>query len=102
MQTLAVKALSRCNGSPKASSDNGCPWYWTFGQRCRSDDRAKAPSCDGDMLIGPLRESRYCSPMRALPCQVFASVFSVRVPLARGRAPQPLVEPRRAPERNAP
>ncbi len=33
------------------------------------------------MLIGPLRRSRYSSPMPALPHSELAMVFSVRAPL---------------------
>ncbi len=79
LQTLAVKASNACSGSPKASSDNGCTWYCRLGQRRPGSERVKAPSCDGAMLIGPLRESAYSAAMRALPSSVADKVLSVRV-----------------------
>ncbi len=56
LQTLAVNALNGCSGSPKASSESGWTWYSRFG--CASPGRllVNAPSCDGAMLIGPLRD----------------------------------------------
>ena len=63
------EGVARCSGSPKASSDSGCTWYSTFGHSCSADERVKQPSCDGAMLIGPLRDSRYCKPICALPNQ---------------------------------
>src|SRR5437762_11810531 len=80
LHTLAVKAGKRCNGSPKASSDSGCTWYWRLGQAWSAPLRVKAPSCDGAMLIGPERLSAYSSPMRALPSHEDASTLSVEAP----------------------
>ena len=76
LQTLAVKALNACSGSPKASSDSGCTWYWILGQGWSGELRVKAPSCDGAMLIGPVWRSAYSSPMRALPHIELAIVLS--------------------------
>src|SRR4051812_35370335 len=80
LHTLAVKALNGCSGSPKASSDSGCTWYWMFGCSCVASLRVKAPSCDGAMLIGPLRLTTYSSPMSALPHHELAIVLSVFTP----------------------
>ena len=80
LHTLAVKASALSNGSPKAGSDSGCTWYCTLAQARSGEDFAKAPSCEGDMLIGPLRRSRYSRPIAALPHSEFAIVFSVRTP----------------------
>src|SRR6185503_14441831 len=80
LQTLAVKALKRCSGSPKASSESGWTWYSRLG--CASPGRlfVNAPSCDGAMLIGPLRDHAYCRPISALPQADDAIVLSVFVP----------------------
>src|SRR3954462_5520113 len=75
LQTLAVNALNGCRGSPKASRLRGCTWYSTFGHGWSDVLRVKAPSCEGAMLMGPLRVSMYCSPMRALPHQLLARVL---------------------------
>ena len=80
LHTLAVKASKLCNGSPKAPSDSGCTWNSTLARAWPSSERANRPSCDGAMLIGPLRLSRYSRPMPALPHQVAASRFSVLTP----------------------
>ena len=80
LHTLAVKASKPCSGSPKASRLSGCTWYSMFAYGCSGVLRVKAPSCDGAMLIGPLRVSRYCRPMPALPHQVAAMRLSVFVP----------------------
>src|SRR5436853_7570428 len=77
LHTLAVNALNGCSGSPKASSDSGCTWYSTFGCGCDGSLRVKAPSCDGAMLIGPLRLSAYSSPISALPHHERVIVLSV-------------------------
>jgi hypothetical protein len=39
--------------------------------------RVKAPSCEGAMLMGPLRLSAYSSPILALPTSELAMVLSV-------------------------
>jgi hypothetical protein len=44
------------------------------------DERTKAPSCDGAMLIGPDRFNAYSAAIMALPHSELARVFSVRVP----------------------
>ena len=77
LHTLAVKAGKLCSGSPNASSDKGCTWYWMLGYTCSSLLRVKAPSCDGAMLMGPLRLSTYSSPILALPTSELAMVLSV-------------------------
>src|SRR6185369_2169458 len=80
LHTLAVNALNGCSGSPNASSESGWTWYSRLA--CASPARlfANAPSCDGAMLIGPLRDHAYWSAMRALPQSVEAIVFRVCVP----------------------
>src|SRR5688572_6039530 len=80
LHTLAVKALNGCSGSPKASSDSGCTWYSMFGNGCDGSLRVNAPSCDGAMLIGPLRFIAYSSPISALPHHERVIVFSVFTP----------------------
>src|SRR5688500_9311269 len=80
LQTLAVKALNGCSGSPKASSDSGCTWYSRLGKGCDGSLRVNAPSCDGAMLIGPLRLAAYSSAIIALPNHERVIVFSVFTP----------------------
>src|SRR4051794_19685638 len=80
LHTLAVKAGKLCSGSPKASSDSGCTWYWMLGHSRSGELRVKAPSCDGAMLIGPLRFHRYSKPIFALPTSDEASTLSVGAP----------------------
>ena len=48
--------------------------------RCAGALRMKAPSCEGAMLIGPLRRSAYSSAILALPQSGEASALSVRTP----------------------
>ena len=67
LHTLAVNASKRCSGSPKASSESGWTWYSRFGCGSSGRLRVKAPSCDGAMLIGPLRFQAYSRPIFALP-----------------------------------
>jgi hypothetical protein len=50
---------------------------------CSGPDLANTPSCEGAMLIGPRRVSKYSKPIRAFPSQEFASVLSVRAPSTR-------------------
>ena len=57
LQTLAVNAGKACSGSPKASSESGWTWNSRFACGCSGELRVKAPSYDGDMLIGPLRRA---------------------------------------------
>src|SRR5437868_1065230 len=77
LQTLAVKAGKLCSGSPKASSESGCTWYSRFGHSYAGELRVKAPSCEGAMLIGPLRLKRYSIPIFALPYSEEASTLRV-------------------------
>ncbi len=77
LQTLAVKAGKACSGSPKASSDRGCTWYCRLACGRSGRLRVKAPSCEGAMLIGPVRRSAYSRPILALPTQLPASTLSV-------------------------
>src|SRR5438477_5283595 len=81
LHTLAVNAGNGCSGSPNASSDSGCTWYSMLGQRNSGALRVKAPSCEGAMLIGPLRASAYSDAIFSLPHHEFASVLSVVTPL---------------------
>jgi hypothetical protein len=46
-------------------------------------ERAKAPSCDGAIDIGPLWNSILQADFRMRPCQFAAVVFSERAPLMR-------------------
>ena len=80
LHTLAVMAAKRCSGSPKASRLSGCTWYSMFGHSNAGDERVKAPSWLGAMLMGPLRRHAYSSPIRPLPHSVLASWFSVLPP----------------------
>src|SRR6478736_4705926 len=77
LHTLAVKAGKLCRGSPKASRESGCTWYSRLGHSFAGELRVKAPSCDGAMLIGPLRFMRYSRPIFALPNIDEASTLSV-------------------------
>ncbi len=80
LHTLAVKAGNACKSSPNASRLSGCTWYSRLACFRLGSDRENAPSCDGDMLIGPLRVNAYCRPMPALPCHRLASAFKVLAP----------------------
>src|SRR6478736_4642562 len=80
LHTLAVNALKGCSGSPKASRLSGCTWYSMLGYGCSGELRVNAPSCDGAMLMGPLRLNAYSIPIFALPHQLLASVLSVVTP----------------------
>src|ERR1700741_3538144 len=80
LQTLAVNALNACSGWPKASSESGCTWYPRFAWARDGSLFVKAPSCDGAMLIGPLRLKAYSRPNIALPHRVLAIVLSVFTP----------------------
>ena len=57
LHTLAVKALKRCRGWPKASSDSGCTWNWMLARSWFGSERVKMPSCDGAMVSGPRRRN---------------------------------------------
>ena len=46
LQTLAVKALNRCSGSPKASRLKGCTWYWRLGCSKSGPDRVEDGGAD--------------------------------------------------------
>src|SRR5437764_11521343 len=80
LHTLAVNAGNGCSGSPKASSDSGCTWYSMLGHSRPGVLRVNAPSCEGAMLIGPVRNIAYSMPIFTLPHHEFASVLSVVVP----------------------
>src|SRR3990167_1894888 len=77
LHTLAVNAGNPCSGSPKASSESGCTWYSMLGQGWSALLRVKAPSCEGAMLMGPLRLMAYSSPILALPMSELARVLRV-------------------------
>ena len=51
----------------------GCSLGWGW----LASERVKAPSCEGAMLIGPVRRRAYSRPMRALPQSELAMVLSV-------------------------
>ena len=80
LQTLAVKAGNACKGSPNASRLSGWTWYSILGHACSELLRVKAPSCEGAMLIGPLRLKAYSRPICSLPHQLLARVLSVCTP----------------------
>ena len=80
LHTLAVKAGKGCSGSPKASSERGCTWYSMLGHSNCGPLRVKAPSCEGAMLIGPVRNIAYSAPIFSLPHHELASVFNVVTP----------------------
>src|SRR4051794_37580320 len=86
LQTLAVNAGKGCSGSPNASSDSGCTWYSMLGHGWSGELRVNAPSCDGAMLIGPVRNIAYSAPIFILPHHEFASVLSVVTPLTLNTA----------------
>ena len=50
-----VMAGKLCIGSPNFGSDSGWMWNCRLGVAWRSFDFAKAPICDGAMVIGPRR-----------------------------------------------
>ena len=81
LQTLAVKALKRCSGSPKASSDSGCTWYSRFGMRAlRVAAREGAELRRRHAHRPAAAEPRTPAPMSALPHHDAAIVFSVFTP----------------------
>jgi hypothetical protein len=80
LHTLAVMAGKLCSGSPNASRLSGCTWYSRLGHSKSGEERVKAPSWLGAMLMGPVRRNRYSSPMPALPQGVLANWLSVRAP----------------------
>ena len=79
LQTDGVIASNLCSGEPNLSSDNGCTCHSMFACGWPGSLFANAPSCDGGIVSGPLRNSAYSSAMRAWPSHVPARRFSVTV-----------------------
>ena len=52
-----------------------------FGWARSGLERVKAPSCEGAMLIGPVRAQAYSKPILALPQSELAMVLSVTLRL---------------------
>src|SRR5512147_3059619 len=77
LQALAVNAGNLCGGSPNLSSEIGCTWYSMLGVACDGSDLTNAPICDGGMVMGPLRNSAYSSPIFTLLHHELNTVLSV-------------------------
>src|SRR5918993_3457428 len=77
LHTLGVIAGKLCSGSPNLSSDNGCTCHSMFGVDCDGSLFAKAPSCEGGIVNGPVRKAKYSAAIAALPNQLFAMPLSV-------------------------
>ena len=79
LATDGVIALNLCSGSPNLSSDSGCTCHSMFADARDGSLRAKAPSCDGGIVSGPVLNRRYSSPIAALPSSEFTRTFRVTV-----------------------
>ena len=77
LHTEGVIAGNGCSGSPNLSSDSGCTCHSMLAEGCDGSLLAKAPSCDGGMVSGPVLNSRYSSPIAALPSSELARWLSV-------------------------
>lgn len=66
LHTLAVKAGKLCSGSPNASSDKGCTWYWMLGY----------------MLVAAAREGTQLRRRHAHGAAAFEHVFEPDLGLA--------------------
>src|SRR5919202_6223991 len=77
LHTLGVIAGKLCSGSPNLSSESGCTCHSMLGVGCAGSLRAKAPHCDGGIVSGPVRKTKYSAAIAALPIQLFATAFSV-------------------------
>src|SRR5205814_7881060 len=77
LHTEGVMAGNGCNGSPNFSSESGCTCHSMLGVLCDSSDFAKAPSCDGGIVSGPVLYMRYSSPIQAFPQRLAARSLSV-------------------------
>ena len=80
LHTDGVIAGYWCNGSPKRSSDSGCTCHSMLADGCAGSLFANAPSCEGGMVSGPVRKSRYSRPIAALPNSELARSFRVVTP----------------------
>src|SRR3954463_3512280 len=78
LHTLGVMAGKLCSGSPNLSSESGCTCHSMLEVGCDGSLFAKAPSCDGGMVSGPVRKRKYSAAIVALPIQLLATPFSVR------------------------
>src|SRR5690349_24633537 len=76
--TEAVQAGKGGRGSPNLSRDKGWTWYSRLALGCAGSDRVNAPSCEGAIVSGPVRNRRYSRPMEIFPVSVFARSFKVR------------------------
>ena len=57
---------ARAAAAPNASRLSGCTWYWMLACGWLGSLRVKMPSCDGAMLIGPVRLSSVLEPDQRL------------------------------------
>ncbi len=80
LQTDGVIASNACSGEPNLSSDNGCTCHSMFADLRPASLFANAPSCDGGIVNGPVRNSAYSSAIAARPTQLRARRFNVVVP----------------------
>src|SRR5690554_2211899 len=80
LHTLAVKAGNGSSGSPNFGSVSGWMWYCRLGVSRLGSERAKQPSWDGAIDIGPVRHNAYSSAMPALCQSVCERSLSVRTP----------------------
>ena len=78
LHTLAVKAWKGCSGSPNFVERQRLHVVFQVGRVARRvAERANAPSCDGDIVIGPVRRHAYSAPISALPSSFVARSLSV-------------------------
>ncbi len=67
-----------CRSSPNLSSESGWTWICRSGVATLSSERRNAPSCEGAMVSGPVRNSAYSaasvpsSPASGCPCSACA------------------------------
>src|SRR3954470_5463883 len=77
LQTDAVIAGKGWRGSPNLSRESGWTWNSTLAVGTVGVDFAKPPSWLGAMVRGPVRNTRYSSPIIAFPQGLLARWFRV-------------------------
>src|SRR5476649_2825860 len=77
LHTEGVIAGKGCRGSPNFSSDSGCTCHSMSGVASHGSLFAKAPSCEGGIVSGPVLKSMYSSPIATLPSQRLERSFNV-------------------------
>src|SRR5256714_14490412 len=79
LHTEGVMAGKVCSGSPNLSSESGCTCHSMFGVGSPGSLLAKAPSCDGGIVSGPVLNSAYSMAIAALPKRLFTRSLTVTV-----------------------